>query len=404
MKTRLRVYGDGWIYLRGGVYWIGYYLNGNEKREPAKHADGTSIREPNESAALKFLRIRLGEIQADKMGLQPFLGAAEQRVTVGDLLDLVVQQREVKGRRNTPSFRSEMKLVRETFGDMRAVAVTEDALDKYILGQRNAGLRNATINRRLEKLRQAFRLGIRRKKIARMPVFELLREDNIREGFFEHDEFLSLRDACADEDLKDFWTFAYYIGWRKGSIEALKWTDFDLNNMLVRLRPEATKENKSNWVPLPEGVLEDLIARRWEKRIVSRKDGTTVISEYVFHRGDGKKFGDFEKAWASACHAAGLVRLVKQSSDALKEVPSKTFHDFRRTAYRNMRKAGIDKDVARTIVGHKTDNMARRYQIYDTGEKEAALTQLQAYLSVVESKREERKKRVVRFQTAGKMK
>jgi hypothetical protein len=27
-----------------------------------------------------------------------------------------------------------------------------------------------------------------------------------------------------------------------------------------------------------------------------------------------------------------------------------------------MRKAGIDKDVARTIVGHKTDNMARRYQ------------------------------------------
>ena len=69
-----------------------------------------------------------------------------------------------------------------------------------------------------------------------------------------------------------------------------------------------------------------------------------------------------------------------------------------------MRKAGIDKDVARTIVGHKTDNMARRYQIYDAGEKEAALTQLQAYLSVVESKRDERKKRVVRFQTAVKMK
>lgn len=177
-----------------------------------------------------------------------------------------------------------------------------------------------------------------------------------------------------------------------------------MNNMLVRLRPEATKENKSNWVPLPEGVLEDLIARRWEKPIVCRKDGTTVISEYVFHRGDGKKFGDFEKAWASACRAAGLVRLVMQSHSGLKEVPSKTFHDFRRTAYRNMRKAGIDKDVARTIVGHKTDYLARRYQIYDAGEKEAALNQLQAYLSVVESKREERKKRVVRFQMAGKMK
>jgi hypothetical protein len=42
--------------------------------------------------------------------------------------------------------------------------------------------------------------------------------------------------------------------------------------------------------------------------------------------------------------------------------------------------------------------------IYDAGEKEAALTQLQSYSSVVESKREERKKRVVRFQTAGKRK
>ena len=39
MKTRLRVYGDGWIYLRADVYWIGYYINGNEKREPAKHAE-----------------------------------------------------------------------------------------------------------------------------------------------------------------------------------------------------------------------------------------------------------------------------------------------------------------------------------------------------------------------------
>src|SRR5215831_8321655 len=113
----------------------------------------------------------------------------------------------------------------------------------------------------------------------------------------------------------------------------------------VHLRPEATKENKSNWVPLPEGVLEDLIARRWEKHTVWGKDGTTVISEYVFHRGAGKKFGDFEKAWESACQAAGLVRLVKQSNGAVKEARRPRHFMIFAGQHRNMRKAGIDKDV-----------------------------------------------------------
>ena len=132
------------------------------------------------------------------------------------------------------------------------------------------------------------------------------------------------------------------------------------DNLLMRLRAKSTKENQANWIPL-EGELEDIILRRWQQRIVKCADDTTLISRYVFHRGDGKKFGDSEKAWASACKKAGLIKIIESDDGSKKEVPSKLFHDFRRTSYCNMRRAGVDGETSRTIVGHKTASMQRRY-------------------------------------------
>ena len=47
-------------------------------------------------------------------------------------------------------------------------------------------------------------------------------------------------------------------------------------------------------------------------------------------------------------------------------VPNLLFHDLRRSATRNMRKAGIDQSVRMKISGHRTDSMERRYDIMDT--------------------------------------
>lgn len=64
-------------------------------------------------------------------------------------------------------------------------------------------------------------------KVDRVPHIPLLEEKNTRKGFFEHDEFLSLRDALPSY-LKDLVTFGYKVGWRVSEITALKWNQVDL--------------------------------------------------------------------------------------------------------------------------------------------------------------------------------
>jgi integrase len=103
------------------------------------------------------------------------------------------------------------------FGDFKANALGTDTVKKYITQRLQAGAANATINRELAALKRMFNLGIQAKKIHREPYIPMLKENNARQGFFEHGEFVAFRNALPVV------TFAYYTGWRKQEILSLKW-------------------------------------------------------------------------------------------------------------------------------------------------------------------------------------
>jgi len=54
------------------------------------------------------------------------------------------------------------------------------------------------------------------------------------------------------------------------------------------------------------------------------------------------------------------------------------FHDFRRTAVRNLERAGVPRSVAMQMVGHKTEAIYRRYAIVSDADLRAAADKLAA--------------------------
>ncbi len=88
-------------------------------------------------------------------------------------------------------------------------------------------------------------------KVDRVPYIPMLKENNVRKGFFEDSEFQAFRKALPDY-LQGFVTFAYKTGWRVSEIEGLTWSQVDLVNGIVRLESGETKNDEGRSVHLDE--------------------------------------------------------------------------------------------------------------------------------------------------------
>jgi integrase len=180
--------------------------------------------------------------------------------------------------------------------------------------------------------------------------------ERIREGFLGHGDFLKLLSNLPDY-LKPLVEFLYYSGWRKGSGRNLEWKDVDLEGKTARLIIENSK-NKEPWIVPLAGRLWNIMQDRLRDR--------RLDCRYVFHW-NGKKIGDFKKAWKTVCKKSGLGGTL--------------VHDLRRCTARNLSRANVPEQLAMKITGHKTNSMYRRYRIVDEDELREAQEKLQAHLA-----------------------
>lgn len=356
----------------GSSNWVSVYcVRGKEHRESTKTSDLKK--------AKRFHRQKLDEIAADRQGLRRFMAPVAQRVRVDEMLDALEADYRLRRVRSAASTAAHMKPVRERFGDWRAVDLTAEAVDAYVEDRLEAGKAPATINRETQLLGQAMRLALARHRLVAVPAIRHLPENNARQGFFERPEFEAVVSALP-EYLMDFARFAFLTGWRKGEIASLAWADVDLDGGAIRLRPEASKNGRGRTVVLA-GDLAALVRRRERARLVERKDGEPLVVDLVFHR-DGEPVGDFRKAWASACVAAGLYHVVVvDTAGTERKVPDRLFHDLRRTAVRNMVRAGVREGVAMAISGHVTRSVFDRYNITSEDDLREAARRTAAYVA-----------------------
>jgi integrase len=140
----------------------------------------------------------------------------------------------------------------------------------------------------------------------------------------------------------------------------------DFEARVVRLDPHTTKNDEGRTFPFTDALEQVLKAQKAEH---DRLKAEGVICPWVFNRTNkkvkGKRITTFIKAFRSACTKAGC--------------PGRIPHDLRRTAVRNLVRAGIPERVAMQMTGHKTRSVFERYNIVSQCDLVDAAKKLNAF-------------------------
>src|ERR1700730_13056493 len=123
-----------------------------------------------------------------------------------------------------------------------------------------------------------------------------------------------------------------------------------MRTSLIRLDVGSTKNDDGREVTMTKTI------RELVRQAVAGKNP----DDYLLARANGATVKDFRKGWKKLCEKAGLDGLH--------------IHDFRRSAARELRKAGVPESTIMAIGGWKTREMFKRYAITDSKDMSAAIS------------------------------
>lgn len=368
----------GGIRKRGSSYEINY-----------RDADGRRHFETLDSDDPDFAKNELKKREGDAARGLP-VAAKMNTVKFIELAKDVIADYQVNRHRSEADMEARFRLhILPILGDKKAAAITTTHLRSYIRTRQEEGAAAGTINRELEAIRRAFTLAIKERRLYLKPHIPMLEEKNARQGFFERDEFNAIH-RYLPEPIADAALVGYITGWRVSEIAGLEVSNVDMGAGELRLEVNRTKNDEGRVFPMNR-ELRGLIARRLALNTALRQRG--VVIPYLFFYENSKKeicrLNRFDKAWATAAEKAGLpveimqrrnakgeVLIVKQGKrkglPKLRRRSVRFFHDFRRTACRNLIRRGIPEKLAMQMVGWKDRAMLDRYHIVSKTDLELA--------------------------------
>jgi integrase len=251
----------GMTYQRGAVWWVKYYRNGRPIRESSGSA--------KEGDAIQLLKIREGDI-AHGLPVNPKLN----RIRFDEAADDLKTEYAVNGRRSADELERRIRLhLLPHFDGRRLASITTADVNAFILTRQKDVMvvggdderqerrySNGEINRELTTLKRILNLARQNGKLMHVPHVPMLKERNVRTGFFEREQIERIL-AHLPLAISPAVQFAYITGWRIPSeVLKLQWRHVDFEARVVRLDPHTTKNDEGRTFPFTDSLEQLLVA------------------------------------------------------------------------------------------------------------------------------------------------
>jgi hypothetical protein len=234
------------LYQRGSTFWTKVYQHGR----PIYQSTSTS----NLTEAKRILDVRRGAAQRGESVL-PRVDRVRWEEAQADLIAYY----EATGKRDVVEAKVRTAHLGLYFAGWRIARIDTPAIHGYVIHRKQQGAAAATINRELATLSKGLRVAHQNRKLAGQPPrIEKLQENNIRQGFFEREQFEAVRKHLPAY-ARPVVTFMYITGWRiRSEALPLQWRQVDFQAGTVRLEPGTTKNKEGRSFYLtPEPALVD---------------------------------------------------------------------------------------------------------------------------------------------------
>lgn len=287
-------------------------------------------------------------------------GRDEERLRLTDARRAIVSDYEVNGKKTVTNVRTAFGHLEDHLGDCPILSITTGRLRRYIVDRQEEGAANATIRKETAALKRGLNLLQQDGALSNVPRIPNPKVSNARKGFLEAGDVESICDH-PPRHAATVVRFLYLTGWRKSEAFSLQWSQVDFDASEIRLEPGTTKNEEDRTFPFRGLPPLQTLLREQRERVRALERKREKIIPWVFHY-KGERLRSIRTAWVNARKKAGL--------------PDAWIHDLRRSAVRNMERAGVSRSVAMKLSGHKTESVYRRYAIADKSALEEGVEKL----------------------------
>jgi integrase len=306
------------------------------------------------------------------MGIVDHAVLTRERVTIGEVGALVVENRRVRGRKKaTIQVYDSMTRIHLVpyFGDRTLDQIGRREIQSFVSHMLRKGSSPKTTRHALSVLHSIFEFARREEWVVANPC-PLVDKPRIDDGdpdihFLEPEEIEALLRGVPDDDLgrveRRMYLAAAMTGMRQGELLALRWRDIDWPAQRVRIRrnfvrgefgtPKSKRSSRS--VPLADRLAGEL--DRLHQETPYRHDDDLVFA----HPHTSKPID--------------RSRLLKRFKAALKrgEVRPIRFHDLRHTFGTRMAAHGVPMRALQEMMGHRDFKTTLIYADYAPSAREA---------------------------------